>query len=86
MFFKKIIVERFDEILEPILLLMSHEEEDVRRAALSANDLLMQNIQMINKELAVNFAKVMPLLKEMLSEKKSSSTSESALRWMKFML
>jgi hypothetical protein len=28
----------------------------------------------------------MPLLKEMLSEKKSSSTSESALRWMKFML
>ena len=28
----------------------------------------------------------MPLLKEMVSEKKSTSTSESALRWMKFML
>lgn len=28
----------------------------------------------------------MPLLKEMLSEKKSTSTSESVLKWMKFML
>ena len=28
----------------------------------------------------------MPLLKGMLSEKKSTSTSESTLRWMKFML
>ena len=26
-YFKKIVIERFDEILEPILLLMSHEEE-----------------------------------------------------------
>lgn len=25
-YFKKIIIERFDEVLEPILLLMSHEE------------------------------------------------------------
>lgn len=46
----------------------------------------MQNIQKINKEETINFSKVMPLLKEMLSEKKSTSTSESALRWMKFML
>lgn len=50
LFFKKIIVERFDEVLEPILLLMSHEEEEVRRASLTANDMLMQNIQMINRE------------------------------------
>jgi len=42
---------------------MSHDEEEVRKASLSANDLLMQNIQMINKEMAVNFNKVMPLLK-----------------------
>lgn len=28
----------------------------------------------------------MPLLKEMLAEKKSTSTSESALKWMKFLL
>ncbi len=41
---------------------------------------------MINKEERINFEKVMPLLKEMLSEKKSSSTSETVLRWMKFML
>jgi uncharacterized protein YbcC (UPF0753/DUF2309 family) len=46
----------------------------------------MQNIQMINNEERINFEKIMPLLKEMLSEKKSSSTSETVLRWMKFML
>lgn len=73
--FKKIILERFDEILESILLLMSHEEEEVRQAAISANDILMQNITLINRELRVNFNKVMPLLKEMLAEKKSTSTS-----------
>lgn len=65
---------------------MSHEEEEVRKASLNANDLLMQNIQMINREETINFSKVMPLLKDMLSEKKSTSTSESALKWMKFML
>lgn len=65
---------------------MSHEEEEVRRASISANDMLMQNITLINRELRVNFNKVMPLLKEMLAEKKSTSTSESALKWMKFLL
>jgi vacuole morphology and inheritance protein 14 len=85
-YFKKVVIERFDEILEPILLLMSHEEEEVRKASISGNDLLMNGIQMINKEETINFSKVMPLLKEMLSEKKSTSTSESVLKWMKFML
>lgn len=36
-YFKKIIIDRFDEVLEPILLLMSHEEEEVRKASFSAN-------------------------------------------------
>lgn len=58
----------------------------MRQAAISANDILMQNITLINRELRVNFNKVMPLLKEMLAEKKSTSTSESALKWMKFLL
>ena len=74
-YFKKVIIERFDEVLEPILMLMSNEEEEVRKASISANDLLMNGIQMINKEETINFSKVMPLLKEMLSEKKSTSTS-----------
>ena len=65
--FKKIIIEKFDEVLEAILLLMSHEEEEVRKASLASNELLMQNIQKINKEETINFSKVMPLLKEMLS-------------------
>jgi hypothetical protein len=85
-YFKKVIMERFDEILDPILVLMGHEDEGVQRAAYAANDKLMSAIQLLNKEESVNFAKVMPKLKEMLAEKKSSSTSESALRWMKFML
>jgi hypothetical protein len=46
---------------------MSHEEEEVRKASLASNELLMQNIQKINKEETINFSKVMPLLKEMLS-------------------
>jgi hypothetical protein len=54
-------------VLEAILLLMSHEEEEVRKASLASNELLMQNIQKINKEETINFSKVMPLLKEMLS-------------------
>lgn len=37
LYFKKIIIERFDEILEPILLLMSHEEEEVRRESIYVN-------------------------------------------------
>lgn len=48
--------------------------------------MLTAAIQMVNREETINFSKVMPLLKNMLSEKKSTSTSESALRWMKFML
>lgn len=35
----------------------------MRRASQSANDILMLDIQLINKELSINFAKVMPLLK-----------------------
>jgi hypothetical protein len=46
----------------------------------------MSAIQLLDRKQNVNFVKVMPKLKEMLAEKKSSSTSESALRWMKFML
>lgn len=85
-YFKKVIIERFDEVLEPILLLMSYEEEEVRKVSFQANEMLSAAIQMINREETINFSKVMPLLKNMLSEKKSTSTSESALRWMKFML
>ncbi len=67
-------------------MLMSHEEEEVQKAAQAANDKLMSAIQLLDKKQNINFAKVMPKLKEMLAEKKSSSTSESALKWMKFML
>jgi oligoendopeptidase F len=76
MFFKRLIVEHFDEILEQILGLMSNQDEEVRKAALAANDMLMSNIQLVNKEMKINFVKVMPLLKEMLS-KSTSSTSSS---------
>ena len=86
LFFKKVIMERFDQILDPILILMGSEDEGVQKAAYTANDKLMIAIQQLKKEESVNFAKVMPKLKEMLAEKKSTSTSESALRWMKFML
>lgn len=34
----------------------------------------------------INIVKIVPLLKEALSEKKASMTSEAALNWMKFML
>ena len=85
-YFKKIVIDRFDEVLEPILLLMSSDEEEVRKASLNANELLMTAIQMVKREETINFSKVMPLLKGMLSEKKSTSTSQSTLRWMKFML
>ena len=46
----------------------------------------MLAIQMLDKQQSVNFAKVMPKLKQMLAQKKSSPTSQSALKWMKFML
>lgn len=69
-----------------MLMLMGHEEEEVQRAAQAANDRMMSVMELLDRSQNVNFTKVMPKLKEMLVEKKSSSTSESALRWMKFML
>lgn len=86
LYFKKIIIERFDEILEPILLLMSHEEEEVRRESIYVNEILKESIDKVEKEVPINIVKIVPLLKEALSEKKASMTSESALNWMKFML
>lgn len=50
LYFKNIIIERFDEVLEPILLLMSHEEEEVRRESINANDILMESIRKIESE------------------------------------
>ena len=54
---------------------MGSEDEGVQKAAYTANDKLMIAIQQLKKEESVNFAKVMPKLKEMLAEKKSTSTS-----------
>jgi vacuole morphology and inheritance protein 14 len=85
-YLKKVIIQRFDEILEPILSLLSHEEEEVRKAATLTNDLLLQIMDNIKREEPINLNKVIPLLKDMLSEKKSSSTSECVLTWMKFLL
>lgn len=48
-YFKKVIIERFDEILDPILVLMGYEDEGVQRAACTANDKLMSAIQLLNK-------------------------------------
>ena len=67
LFFKKVIMERFDQILDPILILMGSEDEGVQKAAYTANDKLMIAIQQLKKEESVNFAKVMPKLKEMLA-------------------
>ena len=40
----------------------------------------------MDREEPVNIIKIVPLLKEALSEKKASNTSEYAINWMKFML
>ena len=84
--FRKVVLECFDQILEPLLMLISHEDEGVRRASLAANDVLMQGVQMLEKGIAINFEKVMPFLKDMIGEKRSGPGSEAALRWMKFLL
>ena len=73
-------------MLEPILLLMSHEEEEVRRESIFVNEILRESIEKVDKEEPINLVKIVPLLKEALSEKKASNTSEYALNWMKFML
>ena len=56
-------------------MLMGHEEEEVQRAAQAANDRMMSVMELLDRSQNVNFTKVMPKLKEMLVEKKSSSTS-----------
>jgi hypothetical protein len=58
-----VLVERFDEILEPVLMLMGYEEEEVQRAAQATNDRMMSAIELLDKKQNVNFAKVMPKLK-----------------------
>lgn len=44
-------------------MLMSHEEEEVQKAAQAANDKLMSAIQLLDRKQNVNFTKVMPKLK-----------------------
>jgi len=46
---------------------MSYEEEEVRKVSFQANEMLTAAIQMVNREETINFSKVMPLLKNMLS-------------------
>jgi len=47
---KRVVIQRFDEILEPILWLLSHDEEEVRKAASLTNDLLLQIMDSTRKE------------------------------------
>jgi hypothetical protein len=42
-------------------------EEEVGKLPAQANKILIEAIQMVNQEETINFSKVMPLLKNMLS-------------------
>lgn len=81
---RKTILNKLSSILEPILLLLSHEEEEIRKAALKTNELLLKIMERIKNE-SVEFINIVPIVKEMLTEKKSS-TAESALIWMRHLL
>jgi hypothetical protein len=67
-------------------MLMSNEEEEVRKESINANDILMEAVVKMERDEPINFIKVIPILKEVLSEKKITNTSEYAINWMKFML
>jgi hypothetical protein len=47
--FKRVVIERFDELLDSILFLMSDEGEEVTRASVEVNEMLMEAIEKVNK-------------------------------------
>jgi len=64
--------------------LLSHEEEEIRKAAQKTNELLLKIMDKI-KNSSIEFMNIVPTVKEMLTEKKSC-TAESALIWMRHLL
>ena len=65
---------------------MSNEEEEVRQESVRANDMLLEAVHRIERQQPINFSYVVPILKEALSEKKVTKTSEYAMGWLRFML
>ncbi|CAK95056.1 unnamed protein product (macronuclear) [Paramecium tetraurelia] len=81
---RKTILNSLSQILGPILILLSHEEEEIRKAAQKTNELLLKVMDRIKNQ-SVEFINIVPTIKEMLTDKKSN-TAESALIWMKHLL
>ncbi|CAD8081924.1 unnamed protein product [Paramecium primaurelia] len=81
---RKTILNSLSQILGPILILLSHEEEEIRKAAQKTNELLLKVMEKVKNQ-SVEFMNIVPTIKEMLTDKKSN-TAESALIWMKHLL
>ncbi|CAD8103694.1 unnamed protein product [Paramecium sonneborni] len=81
---RKTILNSLSQILGPILILLSHEEEEIRKAAQKTNELLLKVMDRVKNQ-SVEFMNIVPTIKEMLTDKKSN-TAESALIWMKHLL
>ncbi|CAD8132656.1 unnamed protein product [Paramecium pentaurelia] len=81
---RKTILNSLSQILGPILILLSHEEEEIRKAAQKTNELLLKVMERVKNQ-SIEFINIVPTIKEMLTDKKSN-TAESALIWMKHLL
>ena len=78
------LIQQLSSILEPILTLLSHEEEEIRRAANKTNEIIIKIIKKL-KDSSTEFMKAMNFLKEIICYK-SSPTAEAALVWMNILL
>jgi vacuole morphology and inheritance protein 14 len=73
-------MSKLNLILQPILSLLSHEDEDIRKNANLTNDLLYLIMEKV-KHTSIEFMNILPTVKQMYNEKKTS-TAQNALKWM----
>eukprot|EP01017_Pseudomicrothorax_dubius_P019216 TRINITY_DN2113_c0_g1_i11.p1 TRINITY_DN2113_c0_g1~~TRINITY_DN2113_c0_g1_i11.p1 ORF type:complete len:677 (-),score=211.19 TRINITY_DN2113_c0_g1_i11:116-2146(-) len=76
---------KFGDILEAILTCLADSEEEIRKAALKCNDLLLRLLSAVSGEPEVDFVKIVEILRKVISDNKPASL-DAALTWMKHFL
>jgi vacuole morphology and inheritance protein 14 len=71
---RKIIIPKVQQILEPILELLSHEEEEIRKAAQRTNGLLLKILDRERRNNSIEFVNVVHVVKDLI--KRPEKTAE----------
>ncbi|EWS71066.1 MHCK/EF2 kinase domain protein (macronuclear) [Tetrahymena thermophila SB210] len=75
------LLNKIPVIIQQTLYLLSNEQEEIRRSADKINQLMLRILEKL-KDKSGKFSEAMPMLQQMLDEKRES-TAQSALVWMR---